>query len=200
MSYADAISMDVFMGVSQDGETAGYRSTSSQSPLLASKGRYRSQYSTSFLITENFPQSSTGTVGGGSGAEKASGKVFELKRQASKRKLISLLGSFHEHGYSAMSPRKVKISKQSLEASAAFLQLLPEKTPMPHVLPDGEDGVILAWDAEGTKTYVTIENWVVHCVQDALGADRKYIDSVDFRPNKIPDLVLNALTGYSGRS
>lgn len=193
MSYADAISIDSVVGASQSGDIIEYSSMSLQHPLLVSKGRYRFQYSTSFLITENFPQSATGSVAEGIAVSKPSAKVVELNRQASKRKLISLLGTFHEHGYSAMSPRKVKISKQSLEASAAFLQLLPEKTPMPHVLPDGEDGVILAWDAEGKKTYVTIENWVVHCVQDTFGADRKYIDSVDFRPNKIPDQVLNAL-------
>lgn len=187
MSFADAISVDSQAGFYPAGEVYEYRSARPPLPVLKSTNRYRDQYSYLSLITDNFPQAAVES------ASDAAFKVVEVKRLVSKNKLISLLGVFHEHGYSAVAHRNVKISKQSLEASAAFLQLLPETTPMPHVLPDGEDGVILAWDGKDKKTFVTIENWVVHCVQDQVGVERRYIDNVDFRPNKIPDQVLSAL-------
>lgn len=110
-----------------------------------------------------------------------------------KLKLFAVLGSFHEEGYSTVRDRENKISKQSMEAAVKFIQLLPPTTALPQILPDGEEGVILAWVSPQKKTLLTIDNWSLHGVENPGSPDATYFDDLVFRGNRIPSEILLAV-------
>lgn len=113
--------------------------------------------------------------------------------QLEKLKLFAVLGRFHDEGYSTARDRESKISKQSLEAAVKFIQLLPPNVVLPQVLPDGEEGVILAWSSPQKKTFLTIDNWWLHGVTNPGSPDAIYFDDVEFRGNRVPLEILAAV-------
>ena len=125
---------------------------------------------------------------------RAQAQVFEIHTERAKRRLIALLGRFHDEGYSSVAARENKISKQSWEVAVEFIRLLPFGVTLPQILPDSEGGVIFAWANNDRKFFLTIENYTLHAVDRAGTPNAAYLDNVKFRGDKIPAEILAAMT------
>jgi hypothetical protein len=160
--------------------------------IQAAKRRYRIGANASAseqLVPVELPNDADVAILNGTQAQ-----VVEIQTERAKRRVIALLGMFHEHGYSAVADRDVRISKQTWEVATQLIRMLPSEAPLPKVLPDGEDGVIFAWLFDNKKFFVTIDNYTLHGVDNAGTPDAVYFDGVKFRGDQIPSAFITALT------
>lgn len=87
------------------------------------------------------------------------------------------------------------LSQDAMYAAEGFLEALPRHKQLPRVAPDGEGGLLMAWDVPGEgRTLITVGDWVLYAVARAGTAQAHYFDDTPFE-EVIPDELLAAIPG-----
>lgn len=87
-----------------------------------------------------------------------------------------------------------QITRTSMHAAEAFIEALPRVKKLPKVAPDGEGGVLMAWERRQGRTLVTVADWMLYVVAKAGTPWAFYLDDMTFDEN-IPSDVLTVIPG-----
>lgn len=117
-----------------------------------------------------------------------------LEYKAKRERLLNLISMFRRVGFSRTIGRVNKITSQTASAASAFIRALPERFPLPKVVPDGEGGLLLAWTISGEEFLLVVDNWLLHGVKDAGTPRAVYIEGIPFDGENIPEAILFELS------
>lgn len=106
-------------------------------------------------------------------------------------KLSALLDQFHSEGFAFDRQHISRISADTLLAAKLMFDKMRGLVPPPKIAPDGEGGLVLAWQAP-TTTLVVVSGWVLGVVTKAGTPEATYTDDVRYDGDSIPDMVLDA--------
>ena len=123
--------------------------------------------------------------------------VYAIDHARMRARLVHLLRRFATEGFT-LSPydEPIRITEASRRAAGRFLSLLPNDCRLPRVSPDGEGGVVLAWDQNERALLVSLQGWTLHFVNAPARSAADYLDDVAFGGETIPD----GLTGLIPRT
>ena len=118
-----------------------------------------------------------------------------IQQARTKDRLLHLLRKFERIGFSHDASCEGRISPITRSFSEKFLRLLPMGKALPKITPDGEGGLIMAWEGQGETVLVTVDGSRLHAVIAAGTQDAQYIDDCPFDGSDIPDDILNVIPG-----
>ncbi|WP_174874896.1 hypothetical protein [Vogesella oryzae] len=114
-------------------------------------------------------------------------------RHKEKELLLGLIQRFEKEGFTRTVGNEGKITVDTAKSAMAFLKVLPEGTVIPKIAPDGEGGLVVAWEGPQTVTILVVDDWRLHLVRNAKTKDAEYFDDILFDGEKVPDPVLMAI-------
>ncbi|MCM3563716.1 hypothetical protein [Hydrogenophaga intermedia] len=80
-----------------------------------------------------------------------------------------------------------------MRAAQGFINALPRGRTLPKLAPDGEGGVVLAWEVPNRgRTLITIADWEAYAVSDAGTKQAQYFDDMPI-DGIIPDSLLSVI-------
>lgn len=85
------------------------------------------------------------------------------------------------------------VSGGSAETAIRFLRALPPNRELPKVAPDGEDNILFVWEPPNGNCIVTVQDGLVHLVNQPGTRHVEHIDAQLFRSNRIPVSILHAI-------
>jgi hypothetical protein len=109
-------------------------------------------------------------------------------RLTTLKDLVRLIMRFLAEGYSTFGEAS-KISNVTARSAATFLALLPDEIPLPRIAPDGEEGLILAWEAGDRTVLLTIDGTMLHGVSLPAQGPNQYVDRIPFAGDEIPEAI-----------
>lgn len=118
-----------------------------------------------------------------------------IHQARTKDRLLHLLRKFESIGFSHDAGCEGRISHATRSFAEKFLYLLPMGKRLPKIAPDGEGGLIMAWEGQGEPILATVDGPRLHAVIAAGTQDAKYFDDLPFDGPDIPDEILNAIPG-----
>jgi len=86
-----------------------------------------------------------------------------------------------------------KIEPEVLHSAKSFLLNLPKTHETPKVAPDGEGGIIFAWEVGKTVRILSVDSLCLHLVIINKGQSTSYLEDIDYEEGKIPELILDNL-------
>ncbi len=108
--------------------------------------------------------------------------------------LLRLVGRFRDEGYPCdMDSEVSRITPETAEAASQFLRLVPQNSALPKIAPDGENGLVMAWDLLDGLVLLTIDGWVLHAVAAAATPWARYYDDMSFDGHTIPSKIREEL-------
>lgn len=116
-----------------------------------------------------------------------------LDRRKEREMLLSLIHSFATEGFSRSFESDGKITSDTAEASKLFFGLLPFDAQTPAILPDGEGGLVVAWERSSNPTILIIDDWHLHVIKNATTPQAEYFENLPFDGENIPNAVLKAI-------
>ncbi|HRW59025.1 MAG TPA: hypothetical protein P5340_00095 [Defluviicoccus sp.] len=118
--------------------------------------------------------------------------VLTLEHERTRRRLIQLIKRFEDEGVSFGCGEEVKCDAGSAEAASAFLRALPPEYGLPKIAPDGEGGVILAWEGAHRELVMSVCDWILYPVINP-SSEAEHLSNVNFDGERIPDKILSYL-------
>lgn len=128
-------------------------------------------------------------------------EVSENDFPAQRRRLLEALSYLEKlednwNGHDAVKPTSQAISMAKHFVTYLFLS----KQHADFIEPDGDGGIILKWQSENTRIFITIDGFELHMSYQANGEKPIFIDNVKFfdTSNKIlPTKVVGYIPNYS---
>jgi hypothetical protein len=125
----------------------------------------------------------------GSSQEYSGVNLLTLERERTRKKLMQLIKRFEAEGVSFGLDEEVTCDAASAEAASAFLRALPAEYPLPKIAPDGEGGVILAWESAQRELVMCVCGWALYPIINP-SSKPEHLSSLNFDGEKIPDQIL----------
>lgn len=116
-----------------------------------------------------------------------------IARDKARSALIELVQKFYDQGFSWSAGINIKISSHTIEAARAFFRVLPDDVILPKISPDGEGGLLMAWESRDKLVMAVIDGWLMHLVDAATTTNAVYLDDILFDGNRIPSAIMDAL-------
>ena len=117
----------------------------------------------------------------------------ETERPPTKARLIRLLRQFESDGYSQYLGHTCRISNLTCGYAEKFLAVLPKGKVLPKIAPDGEGGLVMAWEAPEATTLITVDGAYLSAVFGAGLPHAIYIDPIIFDGPRIPNEILHVI-------
>jgi hypothetical protein len=113
--------------------------------------------------------------------------IIAIDHERLRVRLMRLLQRFSADGLTT-SPfsESTVITKASKRAAETFLSLLPSDYRLPKVGPDGEGGVVLAWEQNNRTVLLTLQGWTLHLVDAPARSAADYLDNLSFGGDVLP--------------
>lgn len=86
-----------------------------------------------------------------------------------------------------------RVSARNIDDALRFVSYLPANKILPKVAPDGEGGVVFAWEGLESDTLVVIEKGFISAVIRATRPDAEYFHNIPFDCDQIPSEILQAI-------
>lgn len=118
--------------------------------------------------------------------------LLTLEHEKTRQRLIQLIRRFEVEGFSFGFDEEIKCDAASAEAASAFLRALPAECRLPKIAPDGEGGVILAWETAQRELVMSVCGWTLYPVIN-LSSKPEHLSGLNFDGEKIPDTILRHL-------
>lgn len=118
--------------------------------------------------------------------------LLTLEHERTRRKLIQLIQRFETEGFSFGHYEEISCDAASAEAASAFLRAIPAEYRLPKIAPDGEGGVIFAWESAQRELVMSVCGWTLYPVINP-SSTPEHLSSLNFDGEKIPDQVLSHL-------
>jgi hypothetical protein len=115
-----------------------------------------------------------------------------LEYERTQRNLIQLIKRFEVEGFSFGLDEEIRCDAASAEAASAFIRALPAQYLLPKIAPDGEGGIILAWENAERELVMSVCGWTLYPVINPLSKP-EHLNSLNFDGEKIPDQILRHL-------
>jgi len=64
---------------------------------------------------------------------------------------------------------------------------------MPKISPDGEGGLLMAWETHGDLVIAVLDGWRIHLVAAATTPHARYLDDLPFDGEQIPKAILESI-------
>ena len=133
--------------------------------------------------------------------ESASAAVFPgeaattdtIGRERARDALVDIVQKFAVYGLSWSAEGAVKISSETANAAAAFFHALPARAALPRISPDGEGGLLMAWETRGDLVVAVLAGWRIHLVAAATTPRARYLDDLLFDGEQIPRVILESI-------
>lgn len=119
--------------------------------------------------------------------------VDAINREKARDALIELVQRFYSHGLSWNAEGNVKISSHTANSATEFIRLLPSYVALPRISPDGEDGLLMAWECSNNLVIAVLDGRCIHLVSAATTPHAQYLDDIPFDGKQIPDKILKLL-------
>lgn len=107
----------------------------------------------------------------------------EVSENEEHRRVISdILSRFAAEG---------AIARTTMHAAQCFIEALPRDRRLPTLAPDGDGGVVLAWEVpRDGRTLITLSDWIAYAVARAGTRYAEYLDDMPFDGVLVPDDLL----------
>lgn len=119
--------------------------------------------------------------------------IVVASQQRAKMALISAISTFWSEPTSTSETDTLSLTSATVAAAAALVRLLPAWTKLPTIAPDGEGGLLMAWESELSPLLIVIDGTSLHIVEAATTNKARYIDDIAFDNIRLPNEVLEAL-------
>lgn len=116
-----------------------------------------------------------------------------MDNERARQRIVTALNLFRSSAYAQHASYGANISEVSKELSIALLNSLPRHAALPKVSPDGESGVVMAWDHNDRHVLLTVDEQGLHCVENAGTPEATYYDSLYYDGSDLPEQVTQAL-------
>ena len=115
--------------------------------------------------------------------------AFENRREA----LAQLIQYFAATGLTWSDQEARPIEQASMETALAVIGAIPHTRALPKVTPDGEGGVMLVWDSEGSKAMITVAGTTLFPVIDPGEATSEHMQELVFAGDALPIQLLGMI-------
>lgn len=124
-----------------------------------------------------------------------SGVSSDSYRISNYKKLIQLLAIFYYQSNVEHQTDFERITDDTVVNSKCFLDILvKESIPLPKIAPDGDGGIIFAWENSKKSMLVALQDNLISFVNNAGTPKAVYKDDLLFDSNTIPKDLMEALT------
>lgn len=115
--------------------------------------------------------------------------IATVERERVKRRLINVIYRFKSDEFSYGTEARGIWETSSAEAASALIATLPPYCSLPRIAPDGEGGVILAWEVGRNQLIMLVYDWSLYCVINP-GPHAQHLPTYRFDGEAIPREVL----------
>lgn len=116
-----------------------------------------------------------------------------IGREKERDALVELVQKFAVYGLSWNAERAVKISWATTNAAIAFFLALPARAALPRISPDGEGGLLMAWETRDDLVIAVLDGRCIHLVASATTPRARYHDDLPFDGGQIPTEILESI-------
>jgi hypothetical protein len=103
-----------------------------------------------------------------------------MRHKEEQDKLINLLHHFASQGLSWSVDYDATISPLTASTAELFLRGVPARKVLPKISPDGDGGLMMAWEGIGDPLIVTIDDLRISAVVAAATPRAEYLDRIPY--------------------
>jgi len=119
--------------------------------------------------------------------------IYEPEIERVRTKLLAGIRHLLKYPITWSDREPVPVDSLSVETAFAFIRQLPADRAFPKIAPDGEGGVMLVWQNQGSEALVTIDRTMLFLVERPGEADSYHFAPLRFDGEIIPSIILERL-------
>lgn len=119
-------------------------------------------------------------------------EIINARRK--KERLKHVIEKFASAEFGLFFDESMRIGKNVLNSALALVDLLPNEKSLPKVAPDGEGGVLLAWQTTHGEHICIVDAEKIHLVIKAGSEDAEYLDDIPFKGKELPGAIVQMLS------
>lgn len=117
-----------------------------------------------------------------------------IKENKEKILFLDLIHHFATQGFCHGDGSEEKITTETALAATTLFDTLLPNVKTPRISPDGEGGLVAAWEDGDDPVLLVIDNWTFHLVKSAATPHAEYFDDLPFDGERIPQVLIDAVS------